>query len=179
MSAAASSLQAADDRCRRPAVAPLRDRLGELMALVLAIPADVYTARPVNASGAIGGHVRHALDHIATLVAASPMRTLNYDDRARGTSVEHDPSTAVREMMRLDAALARWTEQRLDESIVVSTMTSTYESLSGWSTLARELAFVVAHTVHHQAMIALLLEWQGIQLPSERFGLAPSTPSRH
>jgi uncharacterized damage-inducible protein DinB len=82
-------------------------------------------------------------------------------------------------MMRLDAALARWTEQRLDESIVVSTMTSMYESLSAWSTLARELAFVLAHTVHHQAMIALLLEWQGIHLPSERFGLAPSTPSRH
>jgi uncharacterized damage-inducible protein DinB len=179
MGAVASAPRRADDRCRRPAVAPLRDLLDALMALVIAIPADVYTARPVNACGAIGGHVRHVLDHIAALVAASPMRTLSYDHRARGTTVEHDPGAAIHEMMRLDAALARWTDQRLDDSIVVTAMTSTHESLSSWSTLARELTFVVAHTVHHQAMIALLLEWQGMPLPSERFGIAPATPSRH
>lgn len=48
----------------------------------------------------------------------------------------------------------------------------------GWSTLARELAFVMSHTIHHQAIVALLLEQQGGGVPDERFGYAPSTPHR-
>ena len=43
------------------------------------------------------------------------------------------------------------------------------------STLRRELAFVISHTVHHQALIAMLLAVAGLQVP-ESFGLAPSTP---
>jgi uncharacterized damage-inducible protein DinB len=179
MGALAFDRAPAEARTWRPAVAALRDHLQELTSLVMALPRDVYTARPANASGAIGKHVRHALDHIAALVGAAPARPLSYDRRSRGTAVEHDPSAAVREMMRLDAALGRWNERMLDDSIVVASMVSREESLHGWSTLARELAFVINHTVHHQAMIALLLEWQGILLPSERFGLAPSTPSRN
>jgi uncharacterized damage-inducible protein DinB len=45
------------------------------------------------------------------------------------------------------------------------------------STVARELVFVLSHTIHHQAIIALLLASAGQSTP-ERFGLAPSTPGR-
>jgi len=44
--------------------------------------------------------------------------------------------------------------------------------------VARELAFVMNHTIHHQAIIALLLEFQGREPLDDRFGYAPSTPSR-
>jgi hypothetical protein len=40
------------------------------------------------------------------------------------------------------------------------------------------LAFVVSHTIHHQAMIGVLLATRGHTVP-HRFGLAPSTPNRH
>jgi uncharacterized damage-inducible protein DinB len=43
------------------------------------------------------------------------------------------------------------------------------------STLARELLFVISHTIHHQALIAVLLSAAGRTVP-EAFGLAPSTP---
>jgi uncharacterized damage-inducible protein DinB len=49
------------------------------------------------------------------------------------------------------------------------------EALTGWSTRARELAFVVSHTIHHQAIIALLMSFQGLAVPAQ-FGYAPSTP---
>ena len=52
------------------------------------------------------------------------------------------------------------------------------ETVTGWSTLARELAFVVSHTIHHQAIIAVLLALHGHAVP-ERFGHSPSTPRRH
>jgi uncharacterized damage-inducible protein DinB len=161
------------------AVSALRARLDELMRLVLALSADTYATRTSRVSGSIGEHVRHVLDHLSSLVACSPSALLSYDHRTRGTSLETEPNVAVREMMRLDAALQRWADRPLDEPVAVAAMMSSNgHSVSGWSTLARELAFVMSHTVHHQAIIALLLEQQGFDVPGERFGYSPSTPLR-
>ena len=164
---------------RHPPVAALRERLDELMRLVMTLPAEVYRARTTNASGAIGEQVRHVLDHVSALIGGSPTLVLSYDHRTRGTSVESDPSVAVREIMRLDAALGRWTDRSLDEPIAVASLVGADgQSVTGWSTLARELAFVMSHTIHHQAIIALLLEFHGREPLDERFGYAPSTPRR-
>lgn len=161
------------------AVGALRDRLDGLMRLVMSLPADVYATRSARSSGAIGDHVRHVLDHVAALAGAPPSLPLSYDHRTRGTAVEWDPGAAVRELMRLDAALERWSTWSLAEPIAVTTMLAEDgRSVTGWSTLGRELAFVISHTIHHQAMIALLLEGLGRQIADERFGRAPSTPPR-
>lgn len=163
----------------RPPVMALRERLNELRRLVMTLPTAAYRARTANASGAIGEHVRHVLDHLSALVGASPTAVLSYDNRTRGTSVESDPSAAVSEMMRLDLALERWTDRSLDEPIAVAAvLDADGQSVTGWSTFARELAFVMNHTIHHQAIIALLLEFQGHQALGDRFGYAPSTPRR-
>ena len=163
-----------------PAVSALRERLDELMRVVLTLSTDAYGARTSRVSGSIGEHVRHVLDHISSLVACPPTAVLSYDHRTRGTSVESEPSVAVREMMRLDAALERCGERPLDEPIAVAAIVSANgDAVSGWSTLARELAFVMSHTIHHQAIIALLLEQQNSDVPGDGFGYAPSTPQRN
>jgi len=163
----------------RPPVAALRERLDELMRVIMTLPPEAYRARIADSSGAVGAHVRHILDHVSALMGATPAFVLSYDHRTRGTSVESDPSMAVREMMRLDAALERWTDRPLDEPIAVNSLLGTDgQSITGWSTLARELAFVMSHTIHHQAIIALLLECQGRNSLDERFGYSPSTPRR-
>jgi uncharacterized damage-inducible protein DinB len=43
------------------------------------------------------------------------------------------------------------------------------------TTASREIAFVIQHTIHHCALIALLLERRDIRVPAS-FGYAPSTP---
>jgi uncharacterized damage-inducible protein DinB len=48
--------------------------------------------------------------------------------------------------------------------------------LSAPSSVGRELAFVVSHTIHHLAVIAFLLRDLSIEVPS-RFGYAPTTPA--
>lgn len=167
------------DRADSSAVSDLRARVDELMRLVLTLPAEAYCARPSRMSGSIGEHVRHVLDHLSSLVATNPLAVLSYDHRMRGTAVETQPGAAVREMMRLDAALERWGDRTLDDPVAVAAVTSTDgRSVTGWSSLARELSFVMNHTVHHQAIIALLLERLDAELPDERFGYAPSTPQR-
>ena len=45
------------------------------------------------------------------------------------------------------------------------------------TTIGREIAFVVQHTIHHCALIAVLLERKNVEVPV-RFGYAPSTPAR-
>jgi len=154
-------------------------QLDDIAAIVMSIDDRTYAARPIAAvSGSIGEHVRHCLDHISAL-AASASTPLSYDRRERGTAVERDPAEALRLIMRLKSLVDRWGERPLDEPIcVVSMLTASGDQVTSWSTLGRELAFVTSHTIHHEAMIAVLLLLAGIEVP-DRLGLAPATPARH
>jgi len=152
--------------------------LTELASLVGGLPPHVYGDRfAAPHSGSIGEHVRHCLDHVSTLLMADGMEALSYDHRERGTGVETDPEEAVHRIRHLQHVIETWAVRSLDEPICVTSMLSSEgEPVVGWSTLARELAFVVSHTIHHQAMIGLLLATRGYAVP-DRFGLAPSTPA--
>jgi uncharacterized damage-inducible protein DinB len=154
--------------------------LDELDSLLIDVAPDVYCARlPMNVSGTIGEHVRHCLDHVSALLSADQSTMLSYDRRHRGTAVETDPAKALRQILQLKSALDAWAMRSLDEPIRVSSMISTSgDTVTGWSTRARELAFVVSHTIHHQAIIGVLLAMHGHAV-SERFGHSPSTPPRH
>jgi hypothetical protein len=154
-------------------------QLDELAAIVIGLDAIAYSERPMpGISGSIGEHVRHCLDHIAALILTPASATLSYDRRERGTNVERDPAEALRLILRLKAAADRTAARPLDEPVLVeSLIAESGETVSGWSSFGRELAFVASHTVHHQALIALLLGIQGLAVP-DRFGYAPSTPRR-
>lgn len=163
----------------RQSVAALSTLLDDLASVVASLDIEAYTARPVpRASGSIGEHVRHCLDHVASLLAAQSSAPLSYDHRARGTAVERDPAEALRRIMRLKAALERRPLGSIEEPILVQARTSTsLDPATMFSTVGREVAFVVSHTIHHQALISVLLELLGQAAP-DRFGYAPSTPNR-
>jgi len=154
--------------------------LDELASVLATIPSEVYCARFASAvTGSIGEHVRHCLDHVSALLSATPAVPLSYDSRLRGTRIETEPAAAVHQIEALRAALGGWPARTIDEPIAVSAqLTAGGGVLTAWSTLARELAFVTNHTVHHQAIIGVLMATHGLGVP-ERFGHAPSTPTRH
>jgi len=160
----------------KPAYA-LAELLDDLADTVMEMPADLYAAKPpTGVSGSIGAHVRHVLDHVGAFVAADASATLSYDRRDRGTSIETDPHAALSQILRLKGALEQQMVRDLAEPVRVTSMIShSGEAVTGWSTRARELAFVVSHTIHHQAIIALLMTSQGFTVP-DQFGYAPSTP---
>ncbi|HMF95553.1 MAG TPA: DinB family protein [Vicinamibacterales bacterium] len=164
-------------RTSAPPVWALWQRLDEIANLLLAIPPALYTA-PVEGrvSGTVGAHVRHCLDHVAALVGAEPSATLSYDRRRRGTTIEADPAAALQQILRLEQALQRWSSRSLDDPVrVASQIDPSGSSIVGWSTLGRELAFVLNHTIHHQATIAAVMALHGVAAP-DGFGFAPSTP---
>jgi len=158
-------------------VAALRRRLSQLRAVVAALSDEAYRWRPEGqVSGSVGGHVRHCLDHAATLAATRPFDELSYDDRRRGTPVETSRHAALDAIDRTSAALAELESLNLDHPVrVTALLEASGGSVRGWSTLGREVAFVINHTVHHQALIALLLSIMHRPVPPS-FGFAPSTP---
>ena len=163
------------------AVVPV-DALGTLLedlgAVLMQVDTYAYVARPAtDVSGSVGAHVRHLLDHVAAFVEAGSACELCYDHRQRGTSIERDPAEALSQIYRLQLGLERMAVRRQDEPVLVrSQLDRQGRSVTSWSTLGRELTFVMSHTIHHQAIIALLLADTEPAAVTERFGYAPSTP---
>jgi uncharacterized damage-inducible protein DinB len=158
---------------------PLRGQLASLRSVVATLPGSAYGASPSRVSGTIGAHVRHCLDHVRALVSHAGTGELSYDSRLRGTPVETDPGVAVEEIDRLCAELEDLDDAPLDRPINLRSLTERDGTpLTTMSTFGREVAFVIQHTIHHLAIVAVLLDQIGVQVPPD-FGLAPSTPHRH
>ena len=157
--------------------APLVQIMRELRELLGSISSDQYSARAGDlfANSTIGGHVRHCLDHARALIDGWRTGVVEYDHRARGTHIETDLPAADAELGRLIASVERLAKLDADESIGVSVMpTRDGLSITLSSTLARELAFVLSHTIHHNATIRSIALSLGSTVPVS-FGYAPST----
>lgn len=154
----------------------LGDVLGQLADAIAAIDLDDYTARAYQSSGSVGAHVRHCLDHVAALESALVSGELCYDHRQRNTAVEQDPRLGVsrlrRARMRLNGYAADLVERPLT---LVAQVSADGTSVRVPTTVGREVAFVISHTIHHSALVAVLLEQAERDVPS-RLGLAPTTP---
>lgn len=128
----------------------------------------------------MGGHVRHCLDHIRALVDGVAGGTLDYDHRERGTDVETRAGAAAAEVEALRAGLAALVAAHpgpggaARQVTVLLMATPDRPALALESTLGRELAFVLSHTIHHNATIRGMLAALGRDFPAG-FGYAPST----
>jgi uncharacterized damage-inducible protein DinB len=131
---------------------------------------------PTALNASIGGHYRHCLDHFRSLLDAAQKRTLNYDHRERGTLVETDRFAALNTTRALREGYGQMPTAWLERSIEVTCKTSYAASGSqtSGSTVGREIMYVVAHAVHHYALIGIMGGLMGLKMPSG-FGVAPST----
>ena len=157
--------------------APLAEILDELSDVVRILSESDYTRPmgPLFLDATIGGHVRHCLDHVRAVVDGPGSGSFDYDRRERGTPIERSPATAVTECAALATALRAMSHAAAASSVRVSILPRRDgEPVELGSTLARELAFVLSHTVHHNAMIRGMVTSLGRPLPGA-FGYAPST----
>jgi uncharacterized damage-inducible protein DinB len=135
-----------------------------------------YAQKPVGVvQSSMGGHVRHCLDHVDVLLAGMLTGEMSYEHRQRGTDVEVNRQAALREIARQEEALQGILDWQLDQSILLQVLTTANgPSVTVETSLGRELAFVLSHTIHHNALIGVMAKLLGIPTP-ERFGYAPST----
>jgi len=125
--------------------------------------------------GSIGSHFRHCLDFFESFLAGYASGRVDYCTRERDERVARDFDVAA---MRVASILAR-----LDELHAVGADTplevraeDAGDTDDAWvrSTVGRELQALLSHTVHHYAILAILLRLEGIEVGAT-FGVAPST----
>ncbi len=146
-------------------------------ALLEAVGNDQYVRTlPAAFNATIGGHYRHCLDHFRSLLDAAATGDLNYDLRERGTLIESDRFAALNATRALREGYERLAEDCLQRPLDVTCKTSYAESGSqvSTSTVGREIMYVVAHAVHHYALIGIMGGLMGLRPPAG-FGVAPST----
>ncbi len=157
-------------------VAALAATLRQLADLIRDLTDEQYARAPGGAlPSSIGGHVRHNLDHVAALLAALPGGALDYDRRARGTAVETDRRAGLAEVRRLEQALDGARAGALPESMCLTLLAAPDRPpVTVTTSPERELAFVLSHTIHHNALIAVLVAAVGATVPPG-LGYAPAT----
>lgn len=154
----------------------LAQKLDELSRLISQLRDDEYLAIPRRGGASpIGSHVRHALDHVTALLRAVPRGLVNYDLRERGTEIEGSRQAALRLIEGQQIVLRGLVHVDSQQSLTVEAMLDPNQApltmLSSWG---REVAFVLSHTIHHQALIGVLASWLGVWVDPE-FGVAPAT----
>jgi hypothetical protein len=130
---------------------------------------------PSGSYSLIGPHVRHCLDHLRCFLRGLAAGVVDYDARDREVVVEIDPrlarerlATVVEDLRALDPhRLGR--PLRVRQSAALGAAPITVDS-----NLERELVFLSGHTIHHLAIMAILVRGRGLAIP-EDLGIAFST----
>jgi len=160
-----------------PLTTAAEDVLRQGLTLLTELDAETYALiapEPFNAS--LGQHYRHVLDHFLCLETGTARSVIDYDNRARDPRLETDIEYARAMTERLIRVFKNYSTQFLEEPCVVtySLGYSQKYPVRILSVLGRELAFCVAHAVHHYAIVRLLCDALGVGVVPE-FGVAPST----
>jgi hypothetical protein len=136
---------------------------------------DSLYAEPRGSWAPVGAQYRHILDHYRSFFAGFPEGRVDYDVRARDERIEKDRVAALLATRECLAAL-EGLDATTDRPLEVQMDGGGGSERPDWrpSSAGRELQFLCSHTVHHFALIKLLLEGSGLDLGIE-FGVAPST----
>jgi hypothetical protein len=130
---------------------------------------------PILSDSSLGQHVRHILELYTSVTDALEAGILNYDKRKRDPKVETAPLHAIKLLDNLVETLKKVDSDMIlnlegnfskddDHSLIIST------------SLYRELAYNLEHSIHHQALIKIGCLSIGFgHLIYEDFGVAPAT----
>jgi uncharacterized damage-inducible protein DinB len=153
-----------------------KENLLQIKDLLQHIGHEYYTEKSVILSGStIGQHIRHILEFYLLLVSGSFSGTISYDKRERDLRIETDPEFALRTIDRLLLGI-----ETLENNLQVKfegDYSKTGDSQNAiFSSVGRELAYCIEHSIHHQAIIKAGLISMGLEhLTDEYFGVAYST----
>lgn len=138
-------------------------------------PAQYIHAHPPVYANGIGPHLRHCLDHYSLFNAGWRDGEVDYDQRPRREEQARDPQAMLAWIGEQSAALQTLRHGDLVRPLQVKMDCGTPMS-QPWSasSVFRELQFLVSHTVHHFALVGMILHDQDLPVPPG-FGVAPST----
>jgi hypothetical protein len=122
--------------------------------------------------GSIGGHFRHNLDFIGSFLNGVAERRIDYSRRERDVCVERDRNYALERFELGERSLRSITDEVFESMLLVRSEIDAGRWYA--SSVAREIEFVLSHTIHHHALIAEKMKCLGLSAP-EAFGVSSST----
>ncbi|WP_461538712.1 hypothetical protein [Spongorhabdus nitratireducens] len=152
--------------------------LEDLKTVLELIDNETYAGAVANFQGTPGMHTRHILQHYENLLEGIQQGHVCYDKRSRKNQLEQDREFALATLKQHLAGL----ESIKDSCIIKPPLTlqvrvhgdSEDDGVELSTTLIRELLFLQSHTVHHLALLRVMLVQQGYTVPEET-GMAPAT----
>ncbi len=158
----------------------VRDNLEALAQgrdLLAALGEAAYVRRePACFNSSIGGHLRHVIEHYESFLQAQRTGMVDYEARARDVRIENEPAYAVMRLEQLREDLSSLADDFLESNVEVRSEMVGQEDAAPCnpSSVGRELEFLLSHTIHHYALIAVVCALGGKPTPVD-FGVAPST----
>jgi uncharacterized damage-inducible protein DinB len=151
--------------------------LAQGMELLTRLDDATFATQLPAVGSSIGGHFRHCLDLYSCFLAGLDSGAVDYDARGRDPRIEVEREYALSVGARLTERLRALPADDGARPLRVSGDRPRREATEeDWclSSVARELQFLRSHTVHHYALIAVLLRLHGVEVDPE-FGVAPAT----
>ena len=150
------------------------ETLKQGVELIARLDDRLYTQpnRELSLSG-VGAHFRHCIDFYHRFLTGIESGRINYDLRERDERLEQDRLFAIAKLDCLIADLSRLSVTE-DDRVLEALLEGSSDSDWSISSLKRELQFLLSHTIHHYAVIALALRSQRVE-PGAEFGVAPLT----
>lgn len=137
---------------------------------------QLFVCADEHGHACVGAHMRHVLDCYRCFVGGLEGGRIDYDARERNPRLETERAVAMATIDGLARQLATLGEADRHRPVQVRVDAAAWGEADSWShsTLGRELQFLLSHTLHHYALIAMTLRVLG-QAPDPSFGVAPST----
>jgi hypothetical protein len=133
---------------------------------------DATFVKSANRTGSVGGHFRHNLDFAMSILNGILDGKIDYERRERNVRIETDRQHAIEKYVEVIRRMIGIAPEDLNKAVLVRSEIN--ETCWHNSSIARELEFVLSHTVHHHALISEKLAFFEINT-SPDFGVAPST----
>ena len=153
-----------------------QQNLQHIEAVLRNIDSEIYTKKSTLLSnGTIGQHIRHVLEFYLCLLEQCADKSVNYDTRKRDLQLENDKFFAQKTINAIIDSLQQ-SESNYELTLLSNFAQIEDESFSLPTSLHREFAYCLEHSIHHQALIKIaLLEFKLEHIIPENFGMAPST----
>lgn len=153
-----------------------QENLNEIKRVLVQLNNEQYSYPSKTLFGAtIGQHIRHILEFYQSVLNGLDTKIVNYDNRKRNLLIETDKDFAIQIIENINNHLLL---DILDETIVLegNFCADEDEKKQVKTSVFRELAYCLEHSIHHQALIKVgLLEVNCLSYIDETFGLAPAT----
>jgi hypothetical protein len=120
----------------------------------------------------IGAHVRHNVDHYLSFLDGVAAGRIDYHTRARDSGIESELAQGLWSLQEVARRLQGLPS--FSQLLLVRAEGPPGQDVWQVSSAARELEFLLSHTVHHHALIAVICRNMGIPV-EDGFGIAPST----